>query len=190
MSIRRLIRSFKGYVRRWQTALVWLKIEMILKVPSKHIRRWCLNTYKDVHIDKTSLLYGGMRWWKGPFYVGSGCNIGFRNHIDCRRGVTIGNNVTMATEVMIWTLHHDYNDMRFGVRGGEVVIGDYCWICARAIILPGVTIGEGAVVAAGAVVCKDVEPWTVVGGVPAKKIGERQRKDYDYIPGAYSIPMF
>lgn len=56
--------------------------------------------------------------------------------------------------------------------------------------MPGVTIGEGAVVAAGAVVCKDVEPWSIVGGVPAKKIGERERKDYDYVPGTYSIPFF
>lgn len=69
-------------------------------------------------------------------------------------------------------------------------MGDYCWICSRAIVLPGVNIGEGAVVAAGAVVCKDVEPWSVVGGVPAKKIGERERKGYDYVPGAYSIPFF
>lgn len=180
----------KGNVEHWTVALSWMKIRFVMKFPSKHVRRWCLNSYKDVHIDKTSLLYSGMRWWKGPFHVGSGCNIGFRNHIDCRRGVTIGNNVTMATEVMIWTLHHDYNDVRFGVRGGEVVIGNYCWICARAIILPGVTIGEGAVVAAGAVVTKDVAPWTIVGGVPAKQIGERQRNEYDYVPGAYSIPMF
>lgn len=75
----------------------------------------------------------------------------------------------MATEVMIWTAHHDYNDVHFGVRGGEVVIGDYCWICARAIILPNVKIGEGAVVAAGAVVTKDVEPWSVVGGGTGKE---------------------
>lgn len=190
MNIRRKIRFLKNSIRRWFTTLSWLKIKVELKIPSKHVRRWLLNTYKDVHIDKTSLLYGGMTWWKGPFYVGSGCNIGFRVHMDCRNGVRIGNNVTMATESMIWTAHHDYNDVHFKAHGGKVTIGDYCWICSRAIILPGVTIGKGAVVAAGAVVCKDVAPWTVVGGVPAKKIGERQHKEYDYVPGAYSIPMF
>jgi len=56
-----------------------------------------------------------------------------------------------------------------------VVVGDYVWIGARATILPGVTIGRGAVVAAGALVSRDVPPYAVVGGVPAKVIGERAR---------------
>ena len=59
-------------------------------------------------------------------------------------------------------------------------IGAYSWICSRAIILPGVTIGEGAVVASGAVVTKDVEPYTVVAGMPAKVISYRERKNYEY----------
>ena len=58
-----------------------------------------------------------------------------------------------------------------------ITIGDGVWLGARAIILPGVTIGEGAVVAAGAVVTKDVEPWAVVGGNPAKFIKKRELKD-------------
>ena len=57
-----------------------------------------------------------------------------------------------------------------------ITIGDGVWLGARAIILPGVTIGEGAVVAAGAVVTKDVEPWAVVGGNPAKFIKKRELK--------------
>ena len=165
-------------------------IRLILKIPSKHLRRFFLNRYKNVEIANTALLYGGMYWWKGPLKVGSGCNIGFKCHLDCRRGIYIGKNVTVATEVMFWSLHHDYNDLYFGIKGGAITVGDYCWICSRAIILPGVKIGEGAVVAAGAVVCKDVEPWSIVGGVPAKKIGEREQKKYDYVPGAYSIPFF
>lgn len=168
----------------------WILIRLILKIPSKHLRRFFLNRYKNVEIANTALLYGGMYWWKGPLKVGSGCNIGFKCHLDCRRGIYIGKNVTVATEVMFWSLHHDYNDLHFGIKGGAITVGDYCWICSRAIILPGVKIGEGAVVAAGAVVCKDVEPWSIVGGVPAKKIGEREQKKYDYVPGAYSIPFF
>lgn len=57
------------------------------------------------------------------------------------------------------------------------------------MILPGVSIGEGAVVAAGAVVTSDVEPWTVVGGVPARKIGNREKKQYNYKPGDFWIPF-
>ena len=83
---------------------------------------------------------------------------------------------------MIWTLHHDYNDINFKTVGDRVKIGDYAWICSGAIILPGVEIGEGAVVAAGAVVTKNVDPYCIVGGVPAKKIGEREKKNYLYSP--------
>lgn len=70
-----------------------------------------------------------------------------------------------------------------------MTIGDYAWLCSHCIILPGVTIGEGAIVASGAVVTKDVEPWTVVGGIPAKEIAKREQKDYDYRPGAYWVPF-
>jgi acetyltransferase-like isoleucine patch superfamily enzyme len=70
-----------------------------------------------------------------------------------------------------------------------VIIEDYVWICSRAIILPGVRIGKGAVVASGSVVTKDVEPWDVVGGVPAKKIAEREKKQYNYIPNEYWVPF-
>lgn len=170
-------------------SLSWIWIRFFLKIPSKHIRRLILNSYSGVRIGKSSPIYSGFQWWRGKFEVGDGCNIGFDNHIDCRNGVTIGNNVCLATGVMIWTKHHDYNDLHFATKGGPVSVGDYAWICSRAIILPGVTIGEGAVVASGAVVAKDVEPWTIVGGVPAKKIGERERKEYDYKPGAYWIPF-
>ncbi|UWX80272.1 acyltransferase [Arthrobacter jinronghuae] len=73
----------------------------------------------------------------------------------------------------LWTLQHDYNSPTFATSGGPIVIRDRAWISFRATILPGVVIGEGAVVAANSVVTKDVEPFTVVGGIPAKKIGER-----------------
>lgn len=71
-------------------------------------------------------------------------------------------------------------------RGGRVILEDYVWLCARSIILPGVTIGEGAIVAAGAVVCKDVEPWTVVGGVPAKKKSESESGKNTITPPAHT----
>lgn len=67
-----------------------------------------------------------------------------------------------------------------GQRLSSVAIGDYAWICCRSIILPGITIGEGAVVASGAIVTKDVPPYTIVGGTPAKIIGYREKKAYSY----------
>lgn len=90
----------------------------------------------------------------------------------------IGNNVMMAPEVTILTLDHNYHEkevpiIKQGSKSFEVIIKDDVWIGYRAIILPGVTIGEGSVIAAGAVVTKDVDPYTVIGGVPAKFIKNR-----------------
>jgi maltose O-acetyltransferase len=75
--------------------------------------------------------------------------------------------------VAIWTWQHDYRHPLFHAFGGPVVIGDRAWLSFRTTILPNVTIGEGAVVAAGAVVTCDVPPFAVVGGIPARIIGHR-----------------
>ena len=100
--------------------------------------------------------------------------------LDARKDLIIKRGAVIASHVLIWTLQHDYNTKDFRATGAPVTIGEYSWICSRSIILPGVTIGKGAVVASGAVVTKDVEPYTIVGGVPAKKIGMREIVEYDY----------
>jgi maltose O-acetyltransferase len=87
--------------------------------------------------------------------------------------------VNFSTGVWIWTAEHDMNALDFGATSAPVVIEDYAWLSCRTIILPGVTIGYGAVVAAGAVVTKSVPAFAVVGGTPAKVIGERSR-DLNY----------
>lgn len=74
----------------------------------------------------------------------------------------------------------DYKDVNFCGKGAPVDIGSHSWICSRSIILPGVSIGEGAIVASGAIVTKDVEPYMIVGGILAKPIGYRAKKDYLY----------
>ena len=79
----------------------------------------------------------------------------------------------MAGEVRIYTMEHDIGSDTFAITGGKVTIEDYVYIGTRVTILPEVHIGEGAVIASGSVVTKDVEPWTMVGGVPAKPIKKR-----------------
>jgi maltose O-acetyltransferase len=83
--------------------------------------------------------------------------------------------VSISPGVWILTDSHDMHDPSFPEILSPVKIGNHVWIGSRALILPGVTLGEGAVVAAGAVVTSDVEPYTVVGGVPARPIGTRSR---------------
>jgi maltose O-acetyltransferase len=94
--------------------------------------------------------------------------------------LVIGNHVDIASEVMIYNAQHDIESPGFLAVSGSVEIGDYVFIGPRSIILPGVNVGKGAVIAAGAVVTKDVLEQQIVGGVPAKVIGERGLKELNY----------
>lgn len=114
-------------------------------------------------------------WSPRRLTVGSGSIVGRRCVIDARGGITIGRDVNIGSETIMMTAKHDIQDPDFVDAYAPISIGDRAWIALRATILGGVTIGEGAVVAAGAVVTKDVPPYTVVGGTPAVPIGERTR---------------
>jgi maltose O-acetyltransferase len=107
------------------------------------------------------------------FHVGPDSLINRNCVLDARGPVHIGAHVSISQQVAILTTQHGIADPAFRTETRPVVIGDYAWIGLRAIIMPGVTIGEGAVVAAGAVVTRDVDPYTVVGGVPARPLGTR-----------------
>jgi maltose O-acetyltransferase len=108
-------------------------------------------------------------------HLGTGVVINAHCILDGRESpIRIGDHTDIGTHTHIWTLEHDVNDPHHGTKGGPVSIGDHVWIASRVTILPGVTIGRGAVVAAGAVVTRDVLPLAIVGGVPARVIGERQ----------------
>lgn len=163
---------FKQFFR----SCLFYSINRILnKIPLQFIRNLLLQTL-GIKIGKNTVLYSWQEIRKpSKIKIGNNSIIGFKSTIDGRKGVIIGNNVNISSEVMIWSLQHNYNSSDFEGSGGTVIINDYSWISARAIILPNVTIGEGAVIAAGAVVTKDIPPYTVVGGIPARMIGKRER---------------
>lgn len=108
------------------------------------------------------------------FSVGDRSSIGEHAWVYCLNRITIGKNCCIGEDVKLLTGSHDLESATFDLVTKPIVIRDKVWIATGAIVLPGVTIGEGAVVAAGAVVTKDVEPWTVVGGNPAKFIKKRE----------------
>ncbi len=157
-------------------------------IPSHAFRRFA---YKNIF--KVRLGHGSVLHWQTRFFhpagikIGDFCNIGNNAFLDGRRSITIGNRVATGAEIMIYTLQHDMDSPSFGLSGGPVVIEDYVYIGPRAIILPNVRIGYGAVVAAGSVVTKDVPDFTMVGGVPARVIKER-RRDLDYKPN-FKMPF-
>lgn len=97
-------------------------------------------------------------------------------------GITIGNCVSISLRCIIITGGHNYNSPFFEGDHQPIVIEDYVWVGTNATILKGVKIGKGAIIAAGAIVTKDVPPYKIVGGVPAKIIGERTCHDLKYMP--------
>ena len=118
----------------------------------------------------------------GKFSMGVGGVINFGCFIDNRRGITIGNNVGIAHNTKIYTLGHNIESSQFETKGAPVVIEDNVFIFSNAMIMPGVTIHEGAIVLAGSVVTKDVEAFTIVGGNPAKPIRKRTAEiDYKQV---------
>ncbi len=127
-----------------------------------------------------------------PRYISIGADtiVGEKVTMDGRKqllnsngGLEIGNHVDIASEVMFWTSQHDLNDPTFAAIEEKITIEDYVFIGPRSIILPGVTIGYGSIVAAGSVVTKSVAPHTVVAGVPAKKIKDREETTHSYTLG-------
>ena len=165
-------RYLAGYMRYadFQTGLI----------PSHHIRDFLYRNVWLVDMGKDVIIYFGAEIRAAEkLHLGKGSIIGDKAILDARRGgIYIGENVNFGSQVHLWTGQHDYNDPYFRSmpgRRGPIRIGNRAWIGPNVTILHSVTIGEGAVVAAGAVVTKDVEPYTLVGGIPAKKIGERNR---------------
>lgn len=116
--------------------------------------------------------------------IGKGSIIGDNAILDARNDLRIGKNVNISSNVSIYTEQHDYRDPMFLCTNKEnkaVEINDRVWIGSNVIILPGVKIGEGAVCCAGCVVTKDVAPYDVVAGIPAKKINTRpQSLQYEF----------
>lgn len=159
-------------------------LHLIGNIPSHHVRRFFYRL-GGVKIGKGSALHMGIRFYNpSNISIGEDSIIGEGTVLDGRGKLAIGNHVDIATEVMILNSEHDVNAEHFAATESvtiePVLIEDYVFIGARAIILPGVTIKRGAVVGAGGVVTKDVEENIIVGGVPARPIGERKSKDHHY----------
>ena len=170
MVLRRMVSSFK-----W-----WIINVIICNFPGSGLRKFFLKLF-GMKMGKGIYVYEGVhiRNPKG-IILESGVHIGPKVLLDGRQGLCIKKNAVIAYEAIIWTLNHDYNDIYFRSKGAPVTIGEFAWICCRSIILPGVQVGKYAVVAANAVVTKDVPDYAIVAGVPAKIIGYREKKEYQY----------
>jgi maltose O-acetyltransferase len=120
--------------------------------------------------------------------IGDCCCLGV-TRMQSHAPVRIGDCVVINDGVKIITGSHDIHSPTYDHIFAPVVIEDHAWIATDALILKGVSIGRGAVVAAGAVVVKDVRPLAVVGGNPAKEIGTRNIERFDYMPSSWFAPV-
>jgi acetyltransferase-like isoleucine patch superfamily enzyme len=119
------------------------------------------------------VLVGGLRSGRTQVSIGSDAVINYGCLLQTLGGMQIGAHASVSAGVYLMTAGHDVGDPRFALVTRPIVIEDYAWIGVRATLLAGVTIGKGAVVAAGAIVTKDVPPLAIVAGVPARVIGRR-----------------
>ena len=107
--------------------------------------------------------------------IGSNTHINRQCMLDARGNITIGNNVSISHQVTLCSASHNIQSPTFDYTSAPIVIEDNVWIGLNAIILQGVTLKEGCIVAAGAIVTKDTEPYSIYAGIPAKKISIRNR---------------
>ena len=157
----------------------WVRYRILVlgRIPCHTYRNFILRHIYCMRIEKNAVIYGGFEI-RAPWNIsiGAGSIIGDNSILDGRNGIEIGENVNFSTGVNVWTEQHDPNDELFRcTKGGKVQIDNQAWISTRVIILPRVHVYTGAVVAAGAVVVKDCDAYGIYGGVPSKKIGERNK---------------
>ncbi|MEH2295892.1 acyltransferase [Nostoc sp.] len=164
-------RWFREFCNGWSSYL----LNLTGYVPSHFFRNFVYRSF-GVKLAQTSSILSRTRFMNPQaLSIDEHTAIGHDCIFDARQGISIGSCVNLASETRIYTMQHDIDDPFFETTGAPVVIEDYAYIGTCVIILPGVRIGKGAVVASGAVVTKDVAPYTMVGGVAAKFIRERSQ---------------
>ena|SRR5436190_11899239 len=160
---------------------------LIAHIPSHTVRRswyrrvlgWQIGPKATILMSQ-HVQMGGIRSSGRKVSIGRGTVINHGCLLYTTGGLILGENVSISSGVWLVTGTHDMNDPHFPDSYKPIAIGNHAWIGARATILAGVSIGQGAVVMAGAVVARDVPPYAVVGGVPAKVVTQRKLENPTY----------
>jgi acetyltransferase-like isoleucine patch superfamily enzyme len=171
---------------------IFLEFELLLLswiglVPSHLFRRF-FYTLSGLKIGKKSTIHCGARFFNPQnITIGKGTIIGDHAFLDGRAPLVIGSHTAIASHILIYNAQHNIHSPDFEAIIKPVEIGDYVFIGPRVTILPGVKIGNGAIVAAGAVVTKDIPSYQIWGGIPAQKIGDRKNKKPTYHLGRFML---
>jgi maltose O-acetyltransferase len=169
------MKSFPLLRRIQFDGLLFLCNRVVAHIPSHAFRKFFYRSVMKFEIGEKSFIFCRAHFdTRAAFRMGRHSTINAECRLDNRGGITIGDNVSISAQVCILTADHDPGSRTFVGRERAVRIEDHAFVGTRAMILPGTTIGRGAVVAAGAIVTKDVSPLAIVAGSPAKEIGRRE----------------
>ena len=162
------------FIIRYLNALkFYLANHFFINFTPYFIRHFYLKKVCGIKIGIESSIHMGTFITGSNIEIGSNTVINRHTYLDGRVSLKIGNNVNVSHQTLIQTLTHDPQSRDFTCICQPVIIEDYVWIGTRSIILPGVTIGEGAVIGAGSVVTKNIPPYSIAVGNPAKVIKMR-----------------
>jgi acetyltransferase-like isoleucine patch superfamily enzyme len=187
-----------GGVRLFAIRLIsFITNYLVAHVPSFTLRHAWYRRILGIELDRGAGVHAGcFFWYYSPrrvradgIRIGAHSRINRRCTLDLRGGLELGENVSVSPEVVILTAGHQMADPGFRVELKRVLIDDYVWIGTRAMIMPGVTLGRGCVVAAGAVVTRDVPPLAVVAGIPAREVARRPESALAYTLDG-PLPLF
>ena len=157
----------------WNEWLTWL--------PGNRLRCALLRRLVKATIGRDTRIWRGVKLGGncyGVISIGDDCDIASGVLLNMTAKLTIGHGVLMGHDVSFFGADHDPDDPQMPARFAPITVQDGAWIASKASILKGVTVGQGAVVAYGAVVTRDVPPYGIVGGVPARFIRWRKVDKY------------
>lgn len=168
--------SLKSKLARALWNIAWLVL--FRPTPRGNLfRLWRITLLKlfGANVKWSSNVLPSCRIWQ-PWKLTMGAYACLSENVDCYTvaAISVGKQATVSQGVKLCTAGHDITSRTMELTTAPIHIGANAWVAGWSLILPGVAIGEGAVVAAGAVVTKDVDSWTVVGGNPAKVIKKRE----------------
>lgn len=170
----------KDYIKDFLKGFVgeFIGMKIITNIPCWGLRKNFLKIIFKINIGLNSFIQMGCYIYpcKGVLKIGNNTVINRDCIIDPRGNIFIGSNVNISREVAIYTGGHIIDSDNFQYYSKPVIIKDFVWIGTRAMVMPGVVLEQGAIVLPGAVVTNNVDENIIVGGIPARKVGERESK--------------